>query len=574
MFDEAAYRRDLHGSKAASRAYIILFSARTGSSWLTEALSATGTLGTPEEFLNADFIVDLARATNAATPNRLLHMLRRLRKTPNGVFGLEARHLDIEALGIEPFRAAFAQQAVFFHLWREDIVAQAVSLYRAVTTERFHSSSQAGSAEPPPYDAAQIGRWLAHIAATENGNVRLLQALGTPARQLRYEPMVADRAGTVAAIARVMGVELTDVAVAPGLERLADAWNSEAVARFRAEQAEQVAATEAARLVRHGIATKPRPHPAAAEPRAIWELGHAAGARGDSPYDPPHAPTTEAGRIWRDGWNDGWDDAPLLSEPTVPAAPAALVESALPPDLPDAVSKLGPRRAPRPLADLTGRLLAELLVDQERRSVPGGMLEIGLSRGAQTGILLCAAHRGGTRVGGIDASDGQLCEALDGWLARTTGPARACWTVRTGLPETDAAGWALTALGGPARCVCVDAAQFAVPASTLLALAVQVLGEDSCLVVSDFLSSSALDTTESVFRLLGADPRLEPFAILPGRLLLAPTPVAPRYRDMIKALALRDASRTGAGRLAAALRHGRIGHLAQKLCGSEVLVLG
>lgn len=232
--------------------YVIIFSARSGSSWLTSVLSATGQLGRPEEFINPAFVRDVAATLNATTQTDFLDVLRVRNKSQNGVFGIEARAVDIELFGEDYFFDAFGAGTMFFNLWRENIVAQALSLYRAVESGRFHSTA-GGAAAPPPYDAREIARWLRHLALQENENVNLLQKRGIDCPNLRYENIIQDRAATIRFFAESLNVGGTPWAE-PMDEtmhrKIGDNWNKEAEARFRTEEADFVAEIRNSRKIR------------------------------------------------------------------------------------------------------------------------------------------------------------------------------------------------------------------------------------------------------------------------------------------------------------------------------------
>jgi LPS sulfotransferase NodH len=251
--DDALRSQEAQRVSLADQCYLILFTARSGSSWLTSVLSATKRLGFPEEFLNPEFVRDVAAAMNARTQANMLDMLRRRKRTPNGIFGMEVRAIDIELFGEGAFFEAFDAQTVVFNLWRDNIVAQGVSLYRAVNTGHYHSTD----AEPPAvpsYDADEIKRWTTHILNTENQNLKLLAKRGLPARFLRYEDIMRDPATTVRQFADALRVDLPPVGAGdeagPRHEKIGDLWNHEAEQRVRREQTDYVAMTESLRLIR------------------------------------------------------------------------------------------------------------------------------------------------------------------------------------------------------------------------------------------------------------------------------------------------------------------------------------
>ncbi len=309
--DHEARAARLAKASRADRCYVVLFSARSGSSWLTKVLSATKRLGRPEEFLNPNFVRGVAQNMQANRAEDLLLALKHFAKTPNGVFGLEARAVDVELLGYDAFAEAFAGEAIFFHLWRRNVVAQGLSLFKAVETQRFHSTDSA-KAPPPDYNPEAIFQWIRHIIGTENGNVRLLSRLGVPARLLHYEAITADRQRTVEAFAHALAVPFKpdEFADEPetALSKIGDSWNTETEARLREEFTTQIAEMEATRMVLRGIAASP--HQKAPEEPSLheaWQRGHACGNAGRSPLNNPHkeeGPTRDA---WRAGWAAGWD---------------------------------------------------------------------------------------------------------------------------------------------------------------------------------------------------------------------------------------------------------------------------
>jgi LPS sulfotransferase NodH len=253
VVDDALRVKEAQRVSLAERCYLIFFTARSGSSWLTSVLSATKRLGFPEEFLNPEFVRDVAAATNARTQANMLDMLRRRKRTPNGIFGMEVRAIDIELFGESAFFEAFDARTIIFNLWRDNIVAQGVSLYRAVNTGHYHSTD-AGPQTAPPYDAAGIKRWTTHLLNTENQNLKLLARRGLPARFLRYEDIMRDSATTVRQFADALRVDLQPIGegddAAPRHEKIGDSWNHEAEQRFRREEADFVASVEGGRLIR------------------------------------------------------------------------------------------------------------------------------------------------------------------------------------------------------------------------------------------------------------------------------------------------------------------------------------
>jgi LPS sulfotransferase NodH len=274
--DEIAWLMDELTLPSPQKNYVIIFTARSGSSWLTNVLSETRQLGFPEEYLNPSFVRGVAKAVNSTVPEEFIAGLQRRRQSPNGVFGLEARALDIEAFGAACFYATIGRNAVFFNLWRSNIVAQAVSLFRAVQTQQFHIKEGEAALPPPAYETKGIGHWMIHLTRQENANLEMLQHRRCSFFNLCYEEMVKDRGRTLRLFARELGVELlADTRaglVEPSLARISDDWNHESEMRFRAEAEKFVTRIEANRKIKSAIPEPAhgeliRPAPAHAGPR-------------------------------------------------------------------------------------------------------------------------------------------------------------------------------------------------------------------------------------------------------------------------------------------------------------------
>jgi LPS sulfotransferase NodH len=251
--DDAARLAEAQRLSLAEHCYLIFFSARSGSSWLTSLLSATKRLGFPEEYLNPEFVRSVAGALNARTPATVLDMLRRRKRTPNGIFGMEVRAVDITLFDEVLFFETFGPQTIIFNLWRDNIVSQGISLYRAVSTGHYHSTD-AGPPTQPPYDADGIKRWITHLLNTENTNLEMLAKWGRPARFLRYEDIMRDPETTLRQFADALRVEVQPAEprgeAGPQHEKIGDGWNRDTETRFRHEEAGFVADVEGRRLIR------------------------------------------------------------------------------------------------------------------------------------------------------------------------------------------------------------------------------------------------------------------------------------------------------------------------------------
>ena len=254
VVNEQGFLHEMQQNTLPRRSYVIVFTARSGSTWLTSLLSGTELLGHPEEYINPEFILDVAKFLNCRRTESFLEILSRRRKTPNGIFGIEAREVDIRLFGKEVFFKTFNAETEFFNLWRENIVAQAISLYRAVTTKRYHSNEKVEDFAPPVYDAAAIQDWLAHLVEAENSNLEMLRENHPVFKNICYENIVQNRNDTLKMFAGSVDVQINldqfAVPAASELKKISDAWNEMSERRFRAECGDFINRIEATRLIK------------------------------------------------------------------------------------------------------------------------------------------------------------------------------------------------------------------------------------------------------------------------------------------------------------------------------------
>src|SRR5689334_13823653 len=140
-------------ARAMAPAYVIATSPRTGSTLLTEALSATRVAGSPDEF----FDIHPKNEQNWASRFRIpagasyIEHLQAATRTQNGVFGFKLHWHQMPALSnrlleLRPEAEDLARRPVFdllqerfpgirfVWLTRRNKIAQAISYYRAAET--------------------------------------------------------------------------------------------------------------------------------------------------------------------------------------------------------------------------------------------------------------------------------------------------------------------------------------------------------------------------------------------------------------------------------------------------------
>lgn len=251
-FDHEPLKLELSRAGPGKR-YLILFAARSGSSWISSVLRQSNHFGVPREYINPNSIPALASRMRATDPHLFLNALCLKRSTPNRVFGMKVTSVQIEHFGPDDFFQTFDDSTVFFNLWRENIIAQGVSLYRAIQTKRFHSRT--ADVTPPAYRANDIRKWVARIARVENQNCQLLARRGGPSITLKYEDCAAiSRTALIDLFAKSLEVDVRPEHLAAEspkeLKKIGDDWNLEAEQRFRATAKDFVREVEVGRLVK------------------------------------------------------------------------------------------------------------------------------------------------------------------------------------------------------------------------------------------------------------------------------------------------------------------------------------
>ena len=224
---------------APPRVLVILFASRAGSSYAGRLLANTPYFNEVTESFRPGHL-DIYRERHglpdtAATAQWAIdtHGTREAFALKGGFSQLIAGTL----LGLWP---EALDRTKFLLLERRDKVAQAVSLFKAQESGRFHSVQPEGAAlTEEDYDAEKIGFHLEHIARNHRRFARLLDQLDRPRRTVIYEDICADPARFVRETCEWIGLPApenveTETDLEPLRDELSEAW----IARFRKERPE------------------------------------------------------------------------------------------------------------------------------------------------------------------------------------------------------------------------------------------------------------------------------------------------------------------------------------------------
>ena len=203
---------------------------RTGSTWLSHRLWATGCLGAPLEYLNFEAGGPYTFANGAPSlQQELWRSLLARRTSPNGVFGVKCFPAQLEALVaanpplLDDVLALLLPRGGpkrIVYLVRRDRDAHAASYARATLSGVWRKEQERDGAAPAySADAVETAmRWIDAQAAAWEAMFRDLAV--TPLR-LCYEDSLADPGGTAGRVADYLGVALDPAAAiaVPAVEK-------------------------------------------------------------------------------------------------------------------------------------------------------------------------------------------------------------------------------------------------------------------------------------------------------------------------------------------------------------------
>lgn len=105
------------------KCYLICFTPRSGSSWVSDLLISTKVPGRPLEWVNPNFVRHNAEVFGANNIHDYLFMLMAKTSSPAGVFGMEASffQLNLTQLLIDIF-SVLGEDTQVFYLSRKEFV--------------------------------------------------------------------------------------------------------------------------------------------------------------------------------------------------------------------------------------------------------------------------------------------------------------------------------------------------------------------------------------------------------------------------------------------------------------------
>lgn len=257
---------------ASPTAYLVLASQRSGSTLLVESLRATGVAGEPGEFfqylpttsqspqprqwfesVQDESILRLLDPTDEgkpdlAPPEIWRDYIRTVGRTPNGVWGgklmwnqtplllQRAEWLpDRSGTGLlSAIRDVVGSDPLLIHVYRPDVVSQAVSFWRAVQTRVWRGRPDPGRDARAEYHAGAIAHVVTMLREQEAGWRDWFAEENVEPMDVPYPVLWRNLTQVVAEVLEGIGQD-PRLAPAPALERQADQRSDEWVDRYRAD---------------------------------------------------------------------------------------------------------------------------------------------------------------------------------------------------------------------------------------------------------------------------------------------------------------------------------------------------
>ncbi|AQT78352.1 sulfotransferase [Mycolicibacterium litorale] len=257
-------------------AYLVLASQRSGSTLLVESLRATGVAGEPQEFfqyLPNTSMSPQPREWFADTDDqsilRLLDPLiegkpdlapaeiwrdyiRTVGRTPNGIWGgklmwnqtslLLSRTKDLPQRSgtglLSAISDVIGSEPVLIHVYRPDVVSQAVSFWRAVQTRVWRGRPDPTRDARAEYHAGAIAHVVKMLRDQEEGWRTWFAEEDVHPIDVPYPTLWRNLTDVVAQILEALGQD-PRLAPAPVLERQADQRSDAWVDRYRADAERQ-----------------------------------------------------------------------------------------------------------------------------------------------------------------------------------------------------------------------------------------------------------------------------------------------------------------------------------------------
>lgn len=215
-------------------AVMIAMTPRTGSTHLCAALAQTEGVAPPTEIFNPRGVLHAEAARRGVT--LFADFINSFNRDPGPCFFFKTSWQDFSPLAAG-YKQIFPHLRVVY-LDRRDVIAQAVSLYRAAETGTWHVPRGEQLAAPAgaldQLNLSHMSGWLEKIEAEKRGWRRFFVAEGITPMRLLYEDFSADVRKAIAAISDFLEIPLNrEIGPEVGFQKLGDVVSEAWVNRAR-----------------------------------------------------------------------------------------------------------------------------------------------------------------------------------------------------------------------------------------------------------------------------------------------------------------------------------------------------
>jgi LPS sulfotransferase NodH len=208
IFDPAEVATRLRETEAPAprRTLILCTDERTGSHYLAQLLAATEQLGRAYEYFNTPWMKEHYADYPEDVPGQLL-WAKRLGTTSNGYFSLKLHPWAMDRIAPYLDLCRDLPEPQFVSLQRRDLLAQALSLHKAQSTQKFTSWSQNKS--EPVYDGARIRALVSELALRRERWEIYFARNGIRPLYIDYEQLQSEPQAVVGRVAGHAGLTAT-----------------------------------------------------------------------------------------------------------------------------------------------------------------------------------------------------------------------------------------------------------------------------------------------------------------------------------------------------------------------------
>lgn len=241
-------------------AYIVCATPRSGSTLLCDLLTDCGVAGRPNSFYRQVSIADWIEQWGLTEPKEsagfdraYFDAARAAGSSANGMFGMRmmwdsVAYLSARLEKLFPgrendavrYEAAFGR-TVYVHLSRRDLVAQAVSRYRAEQSGLWHLHADGSERErvktapPPQFNRAAIASYVAEAETDNRSWETWFKTNRIAPLRLTYEMLDEDPVTAIGDLLSALGQDRAHVRhVSPRTRRIANEQSAQWVDRFNA----------------------------------------------------------------------------------------------------------------------------------------------------------------------------------------------------------------------------------------------------------------------------------------------------------------------------------------------------